>query len=125
MPETTMQLPPSLSYLLDEGFDLSSIPDLESYARVIVISRHALVEEERDRLAAHFWRNLNTWLEGDSVENFDGQPIEPTQRRIQHAMWMVEGLMNLETADRFEAALPETMRAKCWERILEVRGPLA
>jgi hypothetical protein len=121
MADSTHQLPPGLGTLLDEGVDVTTLPGLEDYARVIVISRHTLLDEERDRLAGHFWRNLNTWLAGEDVE---GRRLEPSRPRIQHAMWMVEGLINLETADRFEAALPEELRAECWERIMELRGPL-
>ncbi len=46
-----LNLPPRLKTWLDEGCDLTLIPDLETYARVIVIGRHRVPEEERDRLA--------------------------------------------------------------------------
>jgi hypothetical protein len=119
-----LPLPPSLSTWLDEGMDFTTIPDLEKYARVIVISRHTFLSEERDRLAAHFWRNLQTWSRGESVQTHDGQVLEPTVGRLRHALWMCEGLVNDETAERFEAALPAEIREACWSRIMEVRGPL-
>jgi hypothetical protein len=117
-----LALPPSLSTWLDEGMDLTTIPDLENYARAIVIGRHTLPEEVRDQLAGHFWRSLQAWSRGESVETHDGQVLEPTVGRLRHALWMCEALVNAETAERFEAALPAEIRAACWARIMEVRG---
>ncbi len=114
-----LNLPPRLKTWLDEGCDLTLIPDLETYARVIVIGRHRVPEEERARLAAFFWHNLEQWLNGESVETPAG-PVEPNLSHIRHAMWMVEGLTDMEVAERFEAALPEELRAACWRRIGEV-----
>jgi hypothetical protein len=34
--------------------------------------------------------------------------------------WLAEGLMEPEVAKMFEAALPEDVRAVCWERIREL-----
>ncbi len=54
----------TLEEYLDAGGDLTALPDLESVARVIVVSRHAVAREERERLAGFFFRNLRTWLAG-------------------------------------------------------------
>ncbi len=117
----TPALPPSLKTWLDEGCDLTVIPDLENYARVIVTARHKVPEHERDRLAAHFWRQLTTWLDGEAVESpLDGRMVEPTIAHIRHAMWMIQGLTDMEVAERFEAALPEELRTLVWEQINEV-----
>lgn len=114
-------LPPSLKTWLDEGCDLTVVPDLESYARVILIARHRATQEQRDQLAGHFMRHLVIWLNGESVESpTDGRMVEPSLANIRHAMWMVQGLTDMEVAERFEAALPEQIRAVVHERISEV-----
>ncbi len=116
------QLPPSLGTWLDEGCDLTLIPDLESYAKVIVISHRAAPAATREKLAAHFWANLNTWLDGDDVTGPEGELLEPTFGRIRHAMWMCEGLVDQDVAARFEAALPQPIRELCLARAAEVAG---
>lgn len=122
MSADVIPLPPSLGTWLDEGCDLTVIPGLESYAKVIVIAHRAAPAESRERLAAHFWQNLNTWLDGDNVTMPDGEILEPSLDHIRHSMWMCEGLIDPDVAARFEAALPTEVRDVVLERLAEIEA---
>jgi hypothetical protein len=112
----------TLEEYLDAGGDLTALPDLEGIARVIVISRHTMPRQRREDFAGFFWRNLTTWLAGESVEGFDGEMVGPSPGRIRHAAWLCQGLADEDVAERFEGALPEGIRAICWQRIKDLRG---
>lgn len=95
------------------------IPDLETYARVIVIGQ-VMPWQMRAKLALTYHETAEAWLAGEEATPIPGENIEPTPERVRHYLWLAEGLMEPDVAKMFDAALPEDVRAVRWERIREL-----
>ncbi len=81
-------------------------------------ARHKVPEHERDRFGGA--------LLAPAVGNrrFHHPPVERrlhglAVEHIRHAKWMIQGLTDMEVAERFDAALPEELRTLVWEQINE------
>lgn len=113
--------PPSLRAFLDAGCDLEPIPDLEQYARIIVIGRHEPYPDQ-GRFAQAMQETAEAWLRGEQASLVQGVDQEPTPELLRQYLWLSEGLTDADVAERFEDALPESVRAVCWLRIHEIRA---
>ncbi|MGQ0520190.1 MAG: hypothetical protein ACT4PX_03425 [Actinomycetota bacterium] len=106
----TEVLPIQLGHFLDAGGDLTAVPDLDNYARVIM-NRHLMDPEERESLTVFFLDNYLRWEMG-GVVLIEGVVIEKSMVRMRHALWLAEALHDDVVAERFVAALPAELREK-------------
>src|SRR5687768_1909094 len=92
--------PPTLRAFLDAGCDLTVIPDLEQYARVIVIGSVCQppgvgIYAQRMREAAE------AWLRGEPAALLDSEePRIGSFELTRQFLWLSEGLTDLEVAER-------------------------
>jgi hypothetical protein len=100
----------SLEEFLDHGGDLSTVVGIEDYARVI-LRRHKLDDGERAAMVRLFVDQAVAYIDGEPFTVPDGPTLLPTPGRLQHALWLAQGLGNDEVAERFAGALPAALRA--------------
>ncbi len=113
--------PPTLRTFLDDGCDVGLIPDLDQYARVIVIGHHEPAPG-CERFARAMRKTAEAWLRGEDATLVDGVDQVATPGLLRQYQWLSEGLTDSGVAERLEEALPEPVRAVCWERIDEIRA---
>jgi hypothetical protein len=106
----------------EAGCDVATIPDLENYARIIVIGQ-AIPWPMRAKLALSYHETAEAWLRGEGASPLGPDvDIEATPHRVRHYLWLAEGLMESGVAGLLEAALPDDVRAMCQQRIAELQS---
>ena len=114
--------PPTLRAYLEAGCDLTLIPDLDQYARVIVISWVYPVPGA-DIFAASMRQTAEAWLRGEPASLVDGgEPWLGNFELTRQFLWLSEGIEDPEVADRFAEALPVELQQMCLDRIEELTG---
>lgn len=111
----------SLAAFLDKGGDLSLIPDIDFYAKVIMSARHAVPWETREYLAGTQQRNLYDLLMGNCSQ-VDKLPADEGWEIFRRAAWLAGAVANDELAERFEAALPTEVRLRAWQAVRRVQN---
>jgi hypothetical protein len=114
--------PPTLRMFVEAGCDVTTIPGLENYARIIVIGQ-AMPWPVRAKLALSYHETAEAWLRGEEASPFGPDlEVESTPACLQHYLWLAEGLMEEGVAELFAAALPDDLLEVCLARIAELKA---
>ncbi|MDQ3575479.1 MAG: hypothetical protein M3404_11270 [Actinomycetota bacterium] len=109
-----LEAPPTLLEYLEAGGDLTEVPGLENYAKVIIGGWYgAITADERDCLAWWFVERATALMNGEPVEDPNGELMEGAPGLLRHYVWMANGLGSQRAAQAFEAALPEELVEAC------------
>lgn len=105
---------PTLAKFLADGGDLAAVPNLDRYARLILLPREFETRDGRLSLA------VQMWLEAEDTAHRELSVEE--ERRF---LWCIQALVHDETAQAFGDALPPGVRAHIDQYIAGYRDEFA
>jgi hypothetical protein len=114
--------PPTLRTFLEAGCSVTTIPDLENYAKIIIIGQ-VMPWPMKAKLALSYHETAEAWLRGEKASPFGpDDKLEATPHRLRHYLWLAEGLMEEGVAELFAAAVPDEMLDLCLTRSAELQA---